>query len=283
LDENLFLGGGFTFFNKTFKTQNWVEKVQENYVTDMGFVPRLYYKDPLRDTTFRYGYTHFTNKYEIYQYLNNKWIIVMGEYINFHTYLNDNYKLNEFRFDIAYWVVFANNTHVILETTYNCFDLIVPHDVLDNGDPVPAGTYKNIFRRFLYETDKSRKFKYNFTIEYGGFYNGKKITFNGGPSYTFQPFGTISLNYNYTGIDLGKRAAYHLVGLKPEISFTTNLLWTTLIQYNTQMNNMSYNSIFQWRYAPMSDFYMILKDEMDFSGKNKRFELSFKLTYWLGI
>ncbi|HEX2394435.1 MAG TPA: hypothetical protein VHI78_03770, partial [Bacteroidales bacterium] len=102
----------------------------------------------------------------------------------------------------------------------------------------------------------------------------------------FQPFGSISLNYNYTDINLKHgygNATYHLLGLKPEISFTTKLLWSTLIQYNTQLKNISFNSIFQWRYAPMSDFYIVLRDDANLSGVNKSIELSFKLTYWLGI
>lgn len=284
--DNLFYGGGFTFFKKKFKTQNWVEKVNKNYVTDIGFVPRLYYKDPVLDTTYRYGYTHFTNKYELYQYLNNKWIIVMGEYINFHTYLGDDSRLNEFQFGIGYWSVFANKTHIILENTYTRFDLMVPHDVLMDNNPVPVGTYENNVIRFLYETDKSQKLKYKVNAEYGGFYKGEKLTIDGGPAYTFQPFGTISLNYNYTDINLKHgygKVTYHLLGLKPEISFTTKLLWSTLIQYNTQLKNISFNSIFQWRYAPMSDFYIVLRDDASLSGLNKSFELSFKLTYWLGF
>lgn len=166
------------------------------------------------------------------------------------------------------------------------FNLLVPHDVFNNNNPVPKDTYTNYSTFFLYESDKSKKFRYNFSLDYGGFYSGTKLTLTGGPSYAFQPYGTISLNYNYTNIELGTdygKAAYHLIGLKPEISFSTTLLWTNLIQYNTQMDNINFNSIFQWRYAPMSDFMIIIKDDAFRSGKNKRFELSFKLNFWFGV
>lgn len=284
--DNLFYGGGFTFYNKKVKTQNWVEHVDKNYITDIGFVPRLYYKDTQLDTVYRNGYTHFTNKYELFHFINNNWIIVMGEYTNINTYLNEKNKVNEFSFDLGYWSVFSDNTHIVLQTTYKRFDLLILHDVLDNDKPVPTGTYKNSSLFFLYESDPRKKFKFNTSIDYGQFLSGEKLTFTSGPSYNFQPYATVSLTYNLTDINLKNgygQATYHLIGLQPEISFSTKLLWTNLIQYNTQLNNINFNSILQWRFAPMSDFYIVLKDDASRSGTNKKFELSFKLTYWFGI
>jgi hypothetical protein len=263
-----------------------VEKVDRNYITDIGFVPRLYYKDTQHDTTFRKGYTHFTNKYELYQFLNNDWFIVMGEYTNIHTYLNETNKLNELSYDLGYWSVFKNNSHFILQGSYTRFDLLVPHDVLKNSKPVPVGTYRNRIAYFFFESDKRKKLKYDISLEYGGFYDGTKFTLSMGPSYSFQPYATIGFSYYLADIDLKNssgKAMYHLLGLKPEISFSKKLLWTNLVQYNTQLKNINFNSMLQWRYAPMSDIYLVLKDDMSLSGNNKQFELLFKLTYWLGI
>lgn len=284
--DNLFYGGGLSYMSKVFKTQNLVERVGSNYITDIGFVPRLYYKDAQRDTIIRKGYTHLVNKFELYQFLNNDWFIVMGEYTNIHNYLNENNKLNEFSFDLGYWGVFKNNSHVILQGTYNKFDLLVPHNVLNNDNPVPVGTYKNRNLYFFYETDKRKKMKYDVTLEKGDFYDGTKSIFKTSTTYTIQPYATIALSYNLTDINLKKnlgQATYNLVGLNPEISFSKKLTWANLVQYNTQLKNINFNSMFQWRYAPMSDLYFVFKDDATLSGKNKRYEVSFKLTYWLGI
>lgn len=284
--DNLYYGVGFTYYNKVFKTQNWMEHVDKNYSSDIGFIPRLYHKDPVLDTIFRFGYTHFTNKYELYHFKNNEHIIVMGEYINLHTYLNEQNRLNELIFDIGYWCVFSNNVHIVLQGSYNSFDLLVPHDVLGNQNPVKPGTYTNKNLFFLYESDKRKKFKYKFQADYGEFYYGTKFTFSGGPSFSVQPFTTITLNYNLTDIELNQddgNVTYHLISLEPEVSFSTKLFWSNLIQYNTQTKNVNFNSILQWRFAPMSDLYLILKDDMTTSAKNKNFEVSFKLTYWLGL
>lgn len=284
--DNLFYGLGFTYYNKVFKTQNWMEHVDKNYSPDIGFIPRLYHKDSFLDTTYRFGYTHFTNKYELYQFKNDEHIIVMGEYINLHTYLNEQNRLNELIFDLGYWCVFSNNVHIVLQGSYNSFDLLIPHDVLGNQNPVKSGTYTNKNLFFLYESDKRKKFKYKFQADYGEFYDGTKFTFSGGPTYSVQPFATITLNYNLADIELNQdngNVTYHLISFEPEVSFSTKLFWSNLIQYNTQIKNVNFNSILQWRFAPMSDLYLIVKDDMTTSAKNKNFEFSFKLTYWLGL
>jgi hypothetical protein len=210
----------------------------------------------------------------------------MGEYINLHTYLNEQNRLNELIFDLGYWCVFSNNVHIVLQGSYNSFDLLIPHDVLGNQNPVKSGTYTNKNLFFLYESDKRKKFKYKFQADYGEFYDGTKFTFSGGPTYSVQPFATITLNYNLADIELNQdngNVTYHLISFEPEVSFSTKLFWSNLIQYNTQIKNVNFNSILQWRFAPMSDLYLIVKDDMTTSAKNKNFEFSFKLTYWLGL
>jgi hypothetical protein len=120
---------------------------------------------------------------------------------------------------------------------------------------------------------------------YGEFYNGRKLDLTAISTYTFKPKISIALTYNMAKIDLHEigKATYHLFGLQPDISFSKNVQWTNLMQYNTQVNNINFNSIVKWRFAPMSDFYIILKDDMFRSGKTKKYEISFKLTYWFRV
>ena len=76
----------------------------------------------------------------------------------------------------------------------------------------------------------------------------------------------------------------HLVGLRTEFSFSNNIFWTTFLQYNTQATNFNINSRFQWRFAPMSDFFVVYTDNYfsdTFRVKN-RF-LSVKINYWLNL
>jgi hypothetical protein len=72
---------------------------------------------------------------------------------------------------------------------------------------------------------------------------------------------------------------------RAEVSFSTALFWSTYFQYNTQADNMNINSRLQWRFAPMSDLFLVYTDNyavQDYFG-NKNRSLVVKLNYWLGI
>ena len=67
-----------------------------------------------------------------------------------------------------------------------------------------------------------------------------------------------------------------------EINFHRNLFWTTFLQYNTQADNFNINSRLQWRFAPMSDLFLVFTENYAvefFGAKNQAFVL--KLNYWL--
>ncbi|MBI3235853.1 MAG: hypothetical protein HYZ42_17760 [Bacteroidetes bacterium] len=55
------------------------------------------------------------------------------------------------------------------------------------------------------------------------------------------------------------------------------------MQYNTQAENTNINCRFQWRFRPMSDFYIVYSDNYDpqFNIKNRAVIL--KGVYWLNL
>ena len=54
---------------------------------------------------------------------------------------------------------------------------------------------------------------------------------------------------------------YWLLGPKLDITFTRNIYLATLVQYNTQREKLNINTRFQWRYAPVSDLYLVYTDD----------------------
>ncbi len=73
---------------------------------------------------------------------------------------------------------------------------------------------------------------------------------------------------------------FWLLGLRLDITFTRNLYLATLVQYNSQRENLNINARFQWRYAPVSDFYLVYTDDYftnSFAPKSRAVIL--KLTY----
>ena len=59
------------------------------------------------------------------------------------------------------------------------------------------------------------------------------------------------------------------------------LFITTFAQYNDQIDNINLNVRFQWRFAPVSDLFIIYTGNSytgDFTNKNRG--LAIKLSYW---
>ena len=76
-----------------------------------------------------------------------------------------------------------------------------------------------------------------------------------------------------------------LIGPKFEYTFNKKLFWNTFIQYSSRSDNLGVNSRLQWRFAPLSDFYLVYNDNY-FTYNNlvpRVRSLTFKLTYWLNI
>jgi hypothetical protein len=86
-----------------------------------------------------------------------------------------------------------------------------------------------------------------------------------------------------------------LVRPRIEINFSRSVFWTTFLQLNTQAGNFNVNSRLQWRFAPMSDFFLVYTDnyfaETDTIDGRFRFThfgtrnraIVFKFSYWLNL
>ncbi|MFM8450509.1 MAG: hypothetical protein ACKOAY_10440, partial [Haliscomenobacter sp.] len=95
------------------------------------------------------------------------------------------------------------------------------------------------------------------------------------------------MNVNYSYIDLPSpyaTANLLLVGPRIDLTFSKSLFMTTFIQYNNQVENINVNARLQWRFAPVSDFFLVFTDNyqsVDFKVKNRA--VVAKLTYWLNM
>lgn len=102
-----------------------------------------------------------------------------------------------------------------------------------------------------------------------------------------QPYFSGSIQVNYDKIDLLKPYSSNsiwLVGPRTEVTFTKNIFWTTLVQYSSQQQNFSMNTRLQWRFAPLSDLFVVYNDNYFTTPLTPRFRtLNVKLTYWLNI
>jgi len=97
----------------------------------------------------------------------------------------------------------------------------------------------------------------------------------------------VGLNSNIDRIDLPEfYGNTTIVLISPRIDYTFNrsLFWSTLIQYSNQRDNFGINSRLQWRFAPLSDLFLVYNDNYFVNqwGPRSR-SINLKLTYWLNI
>ena len=77
-----------------------------------------------------------------------------------------------------------------------------------------------------------------------------------------------------------------LILISPKIELTLNkkLFWSTLVQYSNQTDNLGINSRLQWRFAPLSDLFLVYNDNYytrEFGPVYRSINL--KVTYWLSL
>lgn len=166
------------------------------------------------------------------------------------------------------------------------------------GDFDPTGTegaialpgdngYKYTNFNVSYQSDQRKTFSYRIQPSAGTFFNGKKYSIASNLAWRIQPnfSGSIQINYDKINLpDLFPVASILLIGPKIDLTFNKSLFWSTFIQYSSQQENFGVNTRLQWRFAPLSDLFIVYNDNYYSNNFAPRFRsLNLKLTYWLNI
>jgi hypothetical protein len=158
----------------------------------------------------------------------------------------------------------------------------------DGGVELPAdqGYYYTSYE-VEFQSDQRKVFSYSLEPGYGDFFNGTRFSFEGDMSLRLQPKVFLSLGLNYDSIKLPEpyeSADIWLISPRINITFNKSIFWSTLIQYSNQRDNLGFNSRLQWRFAPLSDLFLVYNDNYfvnSFTPRSRSINL--KLTYWLNI
>ena len=258
--------------------------VDKNYYTDMGFVQRIENYDAARDTIIRVGYRHIFSEIS-YNILPSKGKVgrIESSFNNFVVFNPDN-SFNEWESTLQIKTDFKNASNLRLRLSNNVTNLLFATSFTD-GIPLPAKQYQYAQAGIGYSSDARKLFGWATEWTMGQFYNGKVQSAAIGINWRNQPHLSLRLNAQLNNIQLpGAYGSTRLLLIAPRIeyNFSTKLFWTNFIQYNTQSNNFNINSRLQYRYKPMSDFFLVYTDNYftDPLFKNKNRALIFKLSYW---
>jgi hypothetical protein len=209
---------------------------------------------------------------------------------------NSNYGFLDWDVNLLYNIQFRNtasfSTRLRRQYTY-LFDPFDPSqsDALE----LPADTeYYNFQLIARFNSDARKKVFYELRTRSGQYFNGNRWNLGGSIGYRYQPLGFTTLDFNINRIVLPKpynTETLLLIGPRFDLTFTKKLFLTTFFQYNSQIENMNVNTRLQWRFAPVSDLFLVYTDNyfayqdngfVRFGGSKTR-AITFKLTYWLNL
>jgi hypothetical protein len=152
--------------------------------------------------------------------------------------------------------------------------------------PADIGYHYTSFE-LRYQSDRRKAFSYTFEPGFGQFYNGQRNVIQGSLNLRIQPKVVLGFQYEYNQLRMPKPYTdSNIVLLSPnvEITFNKSVFWTTLIQYSDRNDNVGINSRLQWRFAPLSDLFVVYNDNYFVEQFAPKFRsLNLKFTYWLNI
>lgn len=261
--------------------------IGEGMDAEVGFVPR---KDILSlNPSFDYRLYPKTEKIsQITLGINTRQIYKLGKDDN---EIIKDFGIEEKGTDLNTSINFSNNHRFNLSIKNTWLTLLEEFDptrIQEDDIFLDAGsTFTNNRIELRYNSDQRENFYYRIEPSAGSFFGGTQYGIGGEFRYRFKPFGSISLRYNYNHIVLNNKfedADLWLVGPRINFTFTKKLFWTTFVQYNNQFDNLNINSRIQWRFAPVSDFFLVYTDNYDTATyeniRERNRALVAKLTYW---
>ena len=259
--------------NGTVSGQMGYSVVGTDFQADVGFIKRT-------------GFHRFGPHLEYKFYPNKGKILNHGPTFKFDNVLDEDLKPMDRELELKYIINYIDRSKLSAELERGFVKLLEPFDPTNTGgDTLASGSAYN-WNEFSmkYESDARKTINFTSNIRYGGYYNGNKFSFNGEINYRLQPYVNLSISTTYDKIDLPKpfkSMAFLLIGPRLDLTFTNKLFLTTFVQFNDQADNVNLNLRFQWRFAPVSDLFIVYTNNAypaDFRTKDKA--LVAKISYW---
>jgi len=265
-----------------YNTRHWSINYAHNYIgegynAEIGFVPRA--------GTFNIGL--FRTQYIIYPKVESIVTIKPGVSLNYT--LIPNGPLADRSLGGNVDLAFLNTSRLSVAINQQFTQLLEDFDpTRTDGEPLPGGTgYTWSSGRIRFSSDGRRALSYSLSGQYGTYYNGQKLTTEANIGYRFRPFGSIFVQAIYNDVALPEpynSTKFWLIGPRLDLTFTNSLFLTTFVQYNEQADNVNINARLQWRFAPVSDLFVVYTDNYfpeNFTVKNRA--LVVKFSYWLNL
>ncbi len=272
--KNPFSGAARLQYNNQHFSAAWRQGyIGQDYRADMGFVRRTGFHRMKPSI----GYKFFPLTERVANH---------GPTLDVDMFFDPDFSLTDREIKLSYALEWLNRSTIELELEDRYVKLLRPFDPTNTGgDSLALGSeYRWQEVALTYTSAPRNLFNVLLSTRYGGFYNGTRFSLNGELNYRVQPYGSLAIAAGYNRIELPepyKSVELLLIGPRLDLTFTEKLFLTTFIQYNNQIDNLNVNIRFQWRFAPVSDLFIVYTSNAypeDLVNKNRA--LVVKFSYW---
>lgn len=255
----------------------------KNYVAEMGYVPKLDVYPGYLSSFGRIQGTFYPTK--------NK-IATMGPGFETNQTVIPDGTLTDRTFSMDYAINFLNTSRFFASATHifqrlpEGFNPIYPR-----GDSSYLAGQQFNWTEFsvLYSSDTRNILNYSFQSSGGQYYTGHRQRYGGTINYRYQPYGSLSVTVDYNNLQLGEpygSAEFLLIRPRLDLTFSTKVFLTTVVQYNTRFDSYNLNARLQWRFKPASDFFLVyshVENQYPADARANIQALVLKFTYWLNL
>lgn len=278
-------GTELSYSKRTFEFTWSHEYVMEDYNAEVGFVRRTNYYKIEPEIRF--------TKYPVGDVVNEIGLQIDGE-----VFWRPGFGRTDHSYGASLRGQLTNGSRFFMGINHNYIYLFDSFDPTgSSSDPLAAETSYNFINfRGSISSDRRKKFSGSINPFFGEYFNGWRTGVSGNLTFRYQPKGSIDLTYAWNLFDmphLDEVKQTLLIGPRIDYTFSKSLFATAFIQYNTQSKNTNINTRIQWRFAPVSDFFLVFTDNY-FTGNledpSDRFSINLKnravvakLTYWINV
>ena len=277
-DDDAIFAGNLTYNDNNFLGSVQAEYVGENYNAEVGYVPRThYYKF---DTTLRYLFFPSQDS----KVLSHGPLVGSIQYFNF-----DGLGIDRGT-QLGYELNFKNRSEMVFTFENQFIVLQNPFDPIRTGirslEALTEHRWSSV--NLEYNSKPQSLFTYALKSSYGGYFqDGKRWLFFSEMGYRFQPYIELNTLVSYNHIELEEpwgSNGFWLLGVKSNFTFTRNIFFSNLYQYNEQQKLWNFNSRFQWRYKPASDIFLVFNSsDTRMLTPNSNWNLTLKINYWINL
>jgi hypothetical protein len=267
------LSGLLTYNTETFSISLGQNYIGRNYQAETGYIRRT----GIYQNGAEAGYKFFPA---------SRTIAYHGPVLELESFFDYDLSLTDLEAQLSYQIGWLNQSIFAVDYEQGYVRLLEAYDPVNKGGvEIEAGnrfSWSEVSASYF--SDNRRLFTYGLNIRYGGFYNGTRLSLEGKASYRVQPYGSIMVAGSLNRVHLPapySSADLVLIGPRLDLTFTENLFFTMFVQYNNQIDNLNTNIRFQWRFAPVSDLFIVFTDNaFPENLKTKDRGLVVKLSYW---